>query len=789
MSLSARLHRKQNCADRDFYEGLDVQFNMSLGKLYNCSGSDGYRLPTLEEALEEANFQNPEYITKECKRQAGTHMTNPKVPETLTFEDMSVLTFFFGGADSVYFDFLNSCLLDDSPPRYMRGLLALLLVALRKLPVCTQTGPLVFYSEHARKEYAEGQRKFWRMFVAAIEAFEASGLRQSQKVATTFVVTGKLRCYNIGSLFMRDSEYLLEPGLIVDVKKRTESVTVVEASVQNAPVLEGFITELQQQQQQQRIGGSSSIGSSIGGETSKSFIAETVLWNGCILTWAPVHHTGHKHEQIIYQLSRRSNVFMPKYNTIVYEGPETTVEYTDLEPDATYEFYLRAGVVVKNEANNSTNNSSSGIGAKIGLQLLQQQQQQQVTWDKWSLPLRVKTPKLCITSANVVFHTEVWHRVVIEIKIPTFVRKKTTETGSGKSILRYQATRRLKGEEDPQESSAFEKNKITLKNLLPNSEYDVALRVGRTDEEKWSEYTHFTIKTLNLPSPPGLAATARYWHKVKLTWGTPAGCEEKAVLYRVELKEGDKYRALWEGFRTSFVYEKLSPETEYTFRVALGVDGKWSDWGVISARTTAVLPFAASHWKECPDNVAEHSRGYAVEGERGEVATFLGTDCAVVLYETPLTQNALNKWGIRVKHLPEGVTDARGIWIGVAPYDTDQSAGWRNLEKVGWYFWCGGSPTQKLALQLGGGMLFSGPPHNYKRRPYGKGIVRSFLQEDDVVHVEMDMVCGDLSFLIKGEDCSSGPAYTGIPLDVPLVPVVNITRKGTSVEFVPPQKL
>ena len=777
---SARLYRKGDTPDTDFFDGLDTQFDKSLTALYGNQGT--YRLPSLEEALREARFQQSDSLAKECIRQAKEFMKSHKVQNGLALEDVSVLTLFFGGADSVYFDLLNDALIQTRPSQSMRGLLVLLLVALRKLPVCTQTGPLVFYSNYEHKDYTEGKRKFWNRFVSTIEAFEASGLLLSKKCPMTFIIEGKVRCYNIGAFFDRTYEYIFEPCTIVNVKKKTDTVATTEVITERPLVLQQLISTLTQKSSTLSPHTSPHISpqsspfslaphhspSLPSGQDctllSKTFYASSILWNGCILSWSPVNIPAQSPPGsiVIYQVARRSNVFTSRDNAIVYEGTDTTVEHTDLEADMGYEFYLRYGI--------------QSPDAKSG--------QQSVAWSKWTLPLKVKTQKLYVNTGNVAFHVKIWHTVVFDIKIPTLVSKKAPD--SGKNLLRFNVIQSLRGG-DEQISYTFDTNRITLKHLLPDSEYDVRVRVTRKGEEKWSGFTFFNVLTLKLQPPPGFAATAKHWHKIRLTWGTPAGCKDKPVLYRVELKKSqDEYALLYEGFSNSFSFEKLSPETEYTFRAAATLDNKQSDWIEASARTPAVPPFESSRWKECPEDIADSCRGYVIGGERGETATFLGTDCAVVPYETLLSQNRVNKWGIKVRRLPEGVTDGRGLWFGVAPYDVEQSTGWRNLEKTGWYFWCGGSGPRKSGA-WSTPMLFSGPPHNYKRVPYGNGKARSFLQEGDVVLVEMDMVCGDLSFVIKGEDCASGPAYTGIPLDVPLVPVVNITRKNTSVEFIPPQ--
>lgn len=802
----ARLYRKVSTLDKDFNDDdICTQFNKSLINLYGTI--DTYHLPTLEEALREAKFQQSELIAKECIRQAQSHQKNIKSPTPLTLEDISVLTLFFGGSDSIYFDYLNYSFLESPPSQNARGLLILLLIALRKLPVCTQPGPLVSYSSVDPSSYREGTRKFWDHFVSAVDAFQASGLVQSQQLGTAFIIEGDTRCYNVGAFFMRDDEYIFEPGTAVRIIKKIETVVTTEMLLGTTPILQDFIASLTTplfQMTSPMTSPSSSLSSQQkspmlppGNDNallSRTFLARSIHWNGCILSWAPVNFSlqPQQSNKVVYQISRPASVFTQKHNAIVYEGTETTVEHTGLEPEMSYEFYLRYGILQSDGDDDNISSTSS----LLSLPSLRpnsnsnsnSNQQPSIVWSKWTVPLKVKTPKLYVNIENVAFHIEFWHTAAFDIKIPTLITKKMPD--GGKHLLKYHVVQNLKGENAPT-SQIFDTSRITLRNLLPDSEYDVKVRVARANDDKWSPFTAFNMLTLKLQPPPGFAASARHWHKIRLTWGTPAGCDDKAVLYTVELKMGDNmYTPLYEGFAQSFSYEDLSPETEYVFRAAATLDNKRSDWIEASARTPTVSPFENARWKECPESIADSSRGYVIGGARGgEVATFLGTDCAVVLYETLIPQNMVVKWGVRVRRFPEGVGDSRGLWFGVAPYNVDQSMGWRNLERAGWYFWCGGGSAARKVSAWSTPMLFSGPPHNYKRVPYGEGKVRSCLKEGDVVVVEMDTVCGDLSFVIKGEDCASGPAYTGIPLDVPLVPVVNITRKNTSVEFVSSQFL
>ena len=57
-----------------------------------------------------------------------------------------------------------------------------------------------------------------------------------------------------------------------------------------------------------------------------------------------------------------------------------------------------------------------------------------------------------------------------------------------------------------------------------------------------------------------------------------------------------------------------------------------------------------------------------------------------------------------------------------------------------------------------------------------------YVHTGDSVGVVMDITKGDISFVLNGANL--GVAYSGIPLDKPLVPCVHLCRKGDSVELI-----
>ena len=102
--------------------------------------------------------------------------------------------------------------------------------------------------------------------------------------------------------------------------------------------------------------------------------------------------------------------------------------------------------------------------------------------------------------------------------------------------------------------------------------------------------------------------------------------------------------------------------------------------------------------------------------------------------------------------------------VGVAPFDIDQNEVKHEYRKTGWYYDCFNE------------LLCSGPPRNYN--PIYKPIKRygKYNHKNWKIGVVMDTIKGELSFVLDG--INYGPAYTGIPLDRPLVPCF-IFKKGT----------
>ena len=178
-------------------------------------------------------------------------------------------------------------------------------------------------------------------------------------------------------------------------------------------------------------------------------------------------------------------------------------------------------------------------------------------------------------------------------------------------------------------------------------------------------------------------------------------------------------------------------------------------------------------WGECPDTVQDNMR-YALDEKNPRVVTRIddhGKNCwsfCTIIGDTPLPPNKLTSWDIKITK--SRYNNGHNICVGVAPIDINRNDS-ENSKKCGWHFHCGASE------------LFSGPPHNYRAKPLGprKGDER-YAKTGDTISVAVDTLNGDLTFAVNGVSC--GIAYSGIPLDKPLVPCAILWYEGDSVELI-----
>lgn len=199
----------------------------------------------------------------------------------------------------------------------------------------------------------------------------------------------------------------------------------------------------------------------------------------------------------------------------------------------------------------------------------------------------------------------------------------------------------------------------------------------------------------------------------------------------------------------------LQSDTAYALRFRaeyLGKRCKWSDWAEFKVPNLA----KCAGWKTGPRYLVDNSNSRLAKCTESRETAIVGCPA--------LPPGKRVSWRVIIRNAHMSIT--QNTFVGVAPYDIDQSAE-LNSEKCGWYFHCYDST------------LYSGPPHNYKwpGKPYEGGNV----QPGNIVSVYMNTVTGDLEFGVNGNAFS--PGFEGVPLDKPLVPCVIVQNRNDIVEL------
>ena len=216
----------------------------------------------------------------------------------------------------------------------------------------------------------------------------------------------------------------------------------------------------------------------------------------------------------------------------------------------------------------------------------------------------------------------------------------------------------------------------------------------------------------------------------------------------------------------SFLTLPLNTNASYDTKVRVSCCDKESEWSEpVTFSTKGFVEYFA--WNDCPDNVYDCDK-YIVNTENPRIATQTDIGCCTIIGNAFLTSNTVTTWSIKI--LSSERNDANGIYVGVAPFDIDQSED-GNCDTCGWYFYCYFST------------LYSGFPHGYRGRVFGeRKKIGQYVHTGDSVGIVMDTIDGNISFSINGK--SLGVGFEGIPLDKPLVPCVILRNKGDSIEFV-----
>ena len=247
--------------------------------------------------------------------------------------------------------------------------------------------------------------------------------------------------------------------------------------------------------------------------------------------------------------------------------------------------------------------------------------------------------------------------------------------------------------------------------------------------------------------------------------------------------QDEEYKKLYEGGNSMWTAEDLLCGTSYDFRVcAKAPNGdSWSE--EVTVETSNVEALDPGYcWRACPTDCGDEN-GQAYDGSKESlyhvdkrnprVATKMLSDdffFSTITGSTPLPPGKVIGWGVRI--LKSASNNGDGISVGVAPANIDLDAD-DNYERCGWYLDCYNCT------------LTSGPPHNYgyPGKAYGpEGLSRKPVRTNSVVRVVVDTANGELAFIL--DDVNYGTAFSGIPLDNPLVPCVILGYKGDCIELI-----
>lgn len=282
---------------------------------------------------------------------------------------------------------------------------------------------------------------------------------------------------------------------------------------------------------------------------------------------------------------------------------------------------------------------------------------------------------------------------------------------------------------------------------------------GLNDSVELSDASASDNVDRKLPIPSGITVRSKSFDSLTFTWNPIRGAS-----YQVEM-DGTLQPVLLEN---TFSKADLFPETRHTFRVRSIFEDRVSEFSLPVKEWTSEGPsFSDCTWKECPD-YAKTTRKYSLGLWNSRFAT-KSDDCygsCTVIGNISIPLGKVTSWYIKLLRSKDW--DGKSIFIGVAPSNIDQNA-YLNYDRCGWYLHCGDLT------------LWSGPPHSCRDVLYKPGAGRKTFRKGDAFSVIMDTKKGDLSFTLFNEYL--GVAYSGIPLDKPLVPCAILGNEDDSVEI------
>ena len=264
------------------------------------------------------------------------------------------------------------------------------------------------------------------------------------------------------------------------------------------------------------------------------------------------------------------------------------------------------------------------------------------------------------------------------------------------------------------------------------------------DGELSVSFTFFSPEEIKflLPFNFSVDVTVKMWEK---------GQNENnpAMIFTQPYKIGGKMSFFFSGVFSAGTTYHLSVKVEYS-----DLASEWSDKNEV--KTPRFEEFCV--WKKSFGFlVGEKKRSFKMSNSRIARKNNYHTFYSTLIGNSFLPPNCLASWTIKSNKYISRYE--KTLFVGVAPFDIDQSDGENNISNCGWYINC---------FEMD---LHSGPPHNYSGKRYGMASPpKSPACTADGICVLMDTVKSELSFVVDG--INFGVAYEGIPLDKPLVPCV-----------------
>ena len=199
--------------------------------------------------------------------------------------------------------------------------------------------------------------------------------------------------------------------------------------------------------------------------------------------------------------------------------------------------------------------------------------------------------------------------------------------------------------------------------------------------------------------------------------------------------------------------DMLLPGTETKICVRAVFKDSVSEW---SAPVLLKMPSWRCDWG--PSQAMLLADNYEVSKENHRIATktYEGIGTAVIRGTTILPADSETSWGVKVLRSKDN--NGMGIHIGISPYDEGP-----NKDAV-WCIDCNSPNVLKGKTSL-------------STKKFGE-----YVHEGDTVGVIMNMVKGELSFVLCGEKVVA--PFDNIRLDKPIVPCVLLKNEGDSVELV-----